>query len=107
MSTLSSVRRCLLSFFRQMRPAEEHFAARVDAAELGSEAQNASQEVEVSTLCGACGHREPVDLTCLIDRSRGNLPVKIMRFFCSRCSSQRVKLVVHRKEDGSRDLTVP
>ena len=106
MLTLSSVRRCLLSFLRQMRPAKEHFAARNDAAELGSEAQNASEDLDVSTLCGACGHREPVDLTCLIDRSKGNLPVQMMRFLCSRCSSQRVKLVVHRKAVGSRDLTV-
>ena len=48
----------------------------------------------LSVRCHACLHRGPADLRVIIDAGRGDVPVKDLKFRCTRCGSRLTDCVV-------------
>ena len=47
--------------------------------------------------CKACHHRAPADLQAIIDAGRGDVPLKDLRFRCTKCGSRLTDSVVMAK----------
>jgi hypothetical protein len=48
----------------------------------------------VLVWCKACHHQAPADLQALVDAGRGDVPLKDLRFCCTRCGSRLTDSVV-------------
>jgi hypothetical protein len=47
--------------------------------------------------CKACHHQGPADLQGIIDRARGDVPLKDLKFRCAKCGSRLTDSVVMAK----------
>ena len=48
--------------------------------------------------CKSCPHRAPADLQAIIDAGRGDVPLKDLRFRCTKCGSRLTDSVVMAKD---------
>ena len=48
--------------------------------------------------CKACDHQAPADLQAIIDVGRGDVPLKDLRFRCTKCGSRLTDSVVMAKD---------
>lgn len=47
--------------------------------------------------CKACQHQAQADLQAIIDRGRGDVPLKDLKFRCAQCGSRRTDAVMMGK----------
>jgi hypothetical protein len=48
--------------------------------------------------CKTCHHQGPADLQAIIDRGRGDVPLKDLKFRCAKCGSRLTDSVVMAKD---------
>ena len=48
--------------------------------------------------CKACHHQAPADLQAIIDAARGDVPLKDLRFRCTKCGSRLTDSVVMARD---------
>jgi hypothetical protein len=51
----------------------------------------------VLVWCRSCHHEAPADLQALVDAGRGDVPLKDLRFRCTKCGSRLTDSVVMAK----------
>jgi hypothetical protein len=62
----------------------------------------AARRLRLKVRCKACHHQQDADLQRLVDAGRGDVPVRDLRFRCSRCGRRLTERAVALNNNGAK-----